>query len=102
MPLECGIIFDGIPEGAIPRKVGLIWGIPAEMTTGSTYKVVELVGTSSEGIDQAIEGAIARAGQTLKGLDWFEVKEIRGQIQGRQGGVVPSKARYWLPCPRPC
>ena len=28
MPLECGIIFDGIPEGAIPRKVGLIWGIP--------------------------------------------------------------------------
>jgi flavin-binding protein dodecin len=29
------------------------------MTTGSTYKVVELVGTSSEGIDQAIEGAIA-------------------------------------------
>ena len=48
------------------------------MTTGSTYKVVELVGTSAEGIDQAIEGAIARAGQTLKGLDWFEVKENSG------------------------
>ena len=30
MPLECGIIFDGIPEGAIPRKVGLIWGIPVK------------------------------------------------------------------------
>ena len=29
-PLECGIIIDGIPEGAISRKVGLIWGIPAE------------------------------------------------------------------------
>ena len=29
-PLECGIIFDGIPEGAISRKVGLIWGIPVE------------------------------------------------------------------------
>jgi hypothetical protein len=28
MPLECGIIFDGIPEGTISRKVGLIWGIP--------------------------------------------------------------------------
>ena len=27
-PLECGIIFDGIPEGAISRKVGLIWGNP--------------------------------------------------------------------------
>ena len=29
-PLECGIIFDGIPEGAISRKVGLIWGIPVK------------------------------------------------------------------------
>ena len=49
--------------------------------TDHTYKVVELVGTSNEGVQQAIEGAIARAGQTLKNLDWFEVKEIRGNIQ---------------------
>ena len=49
--------------------------------TDHTYKVVELVGSSSEGLQPAIESAIARAGQTLKGLDWFEVKEIRGQIQ---------------------
>ncbi len=48
------------------------------MTNGNTYKVIELVGTSPEGIDQAIENAISRAGQTLSGLDWFEVKEIRG------------------------
>ena len=40
MPLECGIIFDGIPEGAISRKVGLIWGIPAEMTTTKKSGVV--------------------------------------------------------------
>ena len=51
------------------------------MTTGNTYKVVELVGTSQEGIEQAIESAIERAGQTLRGLDWFEVKEIRGQVE---------------------
>ena len=49
--------------------------------TDHTYKVVELVGTSNEGVQQAIEGAIDRAGQTLKNLDWFEVKEIRGNIQ---------------------
>ena len=55
------------------------------MTTDHTYKVVELVGTSSEGLQQAIDSAIARAAQTLKGLDWFEVKEIRGNIQ--DGGV---------------
>ena len=53
--------------------------------TDHTYKVVELVGSSSEGLQQAIDNAIARAGQTLKGLDWFEVREIRGNIQ--EGGV---------------
>ena len=52
--------------------------------TDHTYKVVELVGSSSEGLQQAIEGAINRAGQTLKNLDWFEVKEIRGNIQDGQ------------------
>ena len=51
------------------------------MSTDHTYKVIELVGSSSQGIQQAIEGAIARAGETLRNLDWFEVKEIRGNIQ---------------------
>ena len=52
------------------------------MTTGSTYKVVELVGSSSESVQQAIDGAIARAAQTIRNLDWFEVREIRGTIDG--------------------
>ncbi len=51
------------------------------MATDHTYKVIEIVGSSSQGIQQAIEGAIARAGQTIRNLDWFEVKEIRGNIQ---------------------
>jgi flavin-binding protein dodecin len=54
------------------------------MSTDHTYKVVELVGSSGEGLQQAIENAIGRAGQTLQGLDWFEVKEIRGNIQDGQ------------------
>lgn len=45
-----------------------------------TYRVTEIVGSSSEGIDDAIRGAIARAAQTLRDLDWFEVTEIRGHI----------------------
>ena len=49
--------------------------------TDQTYKVIELVGTSQEGVQQAIDGAISRASQTLRNLDWFEVKEIRGSIQ---------------------
>ena len=55
------------------------------MTTGNTYKVIELVGSSPDGVQEAIDGAISRAGQTIRNLDWFEVKEIRGNIQ--QGNV---------------
>ena len=51
------------------------------MTNNHTYKIVELVGSSSEGIQPAIENAVSRASQTLKNLDWFELKEIRGNIQ---------------------
>lgn len=50
-----------------------------------TYKLIELVGTSEHGIDAAIQNAITRAAQTLKGLDWFEVVSTRGQIS--DGGV---------------
>jgi flavin-binding protein dodecin len=46
-----------------------------------TYKVIDLVGTSPDGVDQAIRNAIERANKTLRGLDWFEVTEIRGHIQ---------------------
>jgi len=48
---------------------------------GHTYKVIELVGTSDEGVTQAIDEAVSRASQSIKGLDWFEVGEIRGQIE---------------------
>jgi len=39
------------------------------------------VGSSREGVDDAIKRAINKAGETMKNLDWFEVKEIRGWIQ---------------------
>jgi flavin-binding protein dodecin len=47
---------------------------------GHTYKLVELVGTSQSGVTEAVEAAVNRAAQTLKGLDWFEVQQIRGTI----------------------
>ena len=50
------------------------------------YKSVELTGSSPDGVTQAIEAAIARANQTLRGLDWFEVVSVRGQIA--DGGVA--------------
>lgn len=45
-----------------------------------TYRVSEIVGTSSDSLDDAIRGGIRRASQTLRGLDWFEITEIRGHI----------------------
>ena len=49
--------------------------------TDHTYKIVELVGTSPDSIDAAIRSAISRAGETLQGLDWFQVSEVRGHIE---------------------
>lgn len=50
-----------------------------------TYKLDEFVGTSSEGVDEAIRNAISRASKTIKHLDWFEVTQVRGYI--RDGDV---------------
>jgi flavin-binding protein dodecin len=46
-----------------------------------TYKVIELVGSSTIGTDDAIKSAIAKASVTLKNLGWFEVIETRGHIE---------------------
>ena len=46
-----------------------------------TYRVTEIVGTSPDGVDAAIRNGITRASQTLRNLDWFEVTQVRGQIE---------------------
>jgi hypothetical protein len=45
-----------------------------------TYVITEIVGSSEESISAAVSNAIAHANQTLKALDWFEVKEVRGTV----------------------
>ncbi|HET7688168.1 MAG TPA: dodecin [Candidatus Macondimonas sp.] len=45
-----------------------------------TYKIVEIVGSSSDSIEDAIRGAITQASATLRHLEWFEVVETRGHI----------------------
>ncbi len=49
--------------------------------SSKTYKLVELVGTSPHGTDDAIRNAIAKAQQTIKHIDWFEVVETRGHVE---------------------
>lgn len=46
------------------------------------YKIVELVGSSPTGIEDAIQTAIARASSTIDNTRWFEVLETRGHVEG--------------------
>ena len=46
-----------------------------------TYKIIELVGSSVTGTDDAIRNAIAKAAGSIKNMDWFEVVETRGHLK---------------------
>ncbi|MDQ0145858.1 dodecin family protein [Pseudarthrobacter sp. Fe7] len=46
-----------------------------------TYSISEIVGTSTQGVDDAVRNGIAQASKTLRNLDWFEVKEVRGHLE---------------------
>jgi flavin-binding protein dodecin len=52
------------------------------------YRITEIVGSSPDGVDQAIRNAVSRASQTLRNLDWFEVTEIRGHLNDGEIGHV--------------
>ncbi len=45
------------------------------------YKVVELVGTSDTGINEAIGNAVTRASATIRHIRWFEVEQVRGHVE---------------------
>lgn len=46
----------------------------------TTYKLVEIVGTSEESFAKAVANGVARASQSLRNIDWFEVTEMRGRV----------------------
>lgn len=48
----------------------------------SVYKIIELTGTSSVSIEDAVQRAVAKAGETVRRMGWFEVVETRGRIEG--------------------
>ncbi|MFN2204048.1 MAG: dodecin [Caldilineaceae bacterium] len=52
---------------------------------GKTYKQIMLTGTSTESIEDAVEGAVASAAKTIRNMSWFELVETRGAI--RDGAV---------------
>ena len=52
------------------------------------YKSIEITGSSSKTVEDAINGAIAKASKTLHNLRWFQVSEVRGAIEN-------NKVAYW-------
>jgi flavin-binding protein dodecin len=61
------------------------------------YSISEIVGSSTESIDDAIKGAVNRASRTLHNLDWFEVTGMRGRIEdGRCHFQVSVKVGFRL------
>ncbi|AMO24286.1 dodecin family protein [Ramlibacter solisilvae] len=52
------------------------------------YKILELTGSSPTGIEDAVNAALARASETIRNMQWFEVVETRGHIQG-------GKVAHW-------
>ena len=72
------------------------------MAEPPTYKIVELVGSSPNGVDAAIANALERASKTLRNLDWFEVRQIQGALADGEIAAVPAAlgARFLSPIQR--
>jgi len=66
--------------------------------TNHVYKMIDLVGSSSTSIEDAVQNAIAKAGKTVRNLHWFQIVETRGTIAGDKVGQwqVTLKAGFTL------
>jgi len=51
--------------------------------TEPVYKIIQVVGTSTKGYDDAVRNGIHQAGKTIEGIKWFEVVEFRGAFAGK-------------------
>jgi flavin-binding protein dodecin len=52
------------------------------------YKTIHITGSSKQGVEQAIKGAVAKAATSVHNLRWFKVTEVRGDISG-------AEVEYW-------
>jgi flavin-binding protein dodecin len=54
------------------------------VSESNTYKIVEIAGTSPDGVTEAMQSGVARAAQTVRHVDWVEVRSIRGHVEDGQ------------------
>lgn len=52
------------------------------------YKSIELTGSSTKSIEDAVSTAIAKASTTVRNIDWFQVVETRGHVEN-------GKVAHW-------
>lgn len=69
---------SAIPLGPVILKTPIEWKIAM---SDHVYKKIELIGSSPNSIEEAIENAVHTAGQSVRNLRWFEVMETRGHIE---------------------
>ena len=74
-------IVDAHVEGASLGQTA-----PGDMNAEAkpVYKKIELVGSSSNGIEDAVNNALTRAGKTFRNMKWFEVAELRGHLENNK------------------
>jgi flavin-binding protein dodecin len=52
------------------------------MSESDTYKIVEVAGTSPDGVTEAMRSGVKRAARTLRAVNWIEVTSVRGHVEG--------------------
>jgi flavin-binding protein dodecin len=63
---------------------------------GQVYKSIEMVGTSQTSFDDAVRGAVKRAGESMRSLEWFEVCEQRGYIRDGDIREFQVMVKLWF------
>ena len=80
---EHRVVLLNTPATTGAERLAVDWAIARveETMADPVYKIVEVVGTSEQSLSKAIDNAISKASGTLRGLGWFEVVQMRGDIR---------------------
>ena len=94
----CGTVYggNGVPSQPLPSRA-VASAVAGACSSGEirarvpgmsdhVYKKIQLVGTSSKSIEEAVNTALVRANKTIRNMRWFEVSETRGTIENGQVG----------------
>ena len=63
------------------------------MSESDTYRIIEIAGTSPDGVSEAMRAGVARAAKTMRDLDWVEVRSIRGHVEEDQIALFQGEMR---------